>query len=463
MPRRGLFRWPNRAAVRTIVEYSAKISDPVERLRYVHACRVVTEQNSWFLQIRPIGSAIFRLLWLGARFRGWQAKPRRAPWSERHVFRLLRWRLTVIRHRRLISALSGVLVCAAAVVIWIWFGGREPARVMEAASRIESERAEVAAPHGPPAEIWLVESSDSADLYSNGLQVDNRYRTHTGPRVYAVLPRDGEVEPEALEWRQRPVGLVFHTTESDLAPFAKAYNNHIRYQGLQLLLYMQREGLYNFAIDRFGKVHRIVPEEEYAHHAGRSVWAEGGELYVNLNHSFLGVAFETQRGLDASADRLDRPLTQAQLAGGRMLTALLRQSFGIVDGNIVTHEMVSLNPSNGLVGYHTDWRGRFPFWELGLPDNYRLAVPSIAQWGFRYDREFVDQLGGRVWAGVRLAEKHFQREAELCQISPERLRKTRVARLREWIGRLRELTEQRAEQQAFPEATDRTTPAGETG
>ncbi len=461
MPRRGRSRWPNRAAVRTIVDYSAKISDPVERLRYVHACRVVTEQNSWFLQIRPIGSAIFRLLWLGARFRGWQAKPRRAPWSERHVFRLLRWRLTVIRHRRLISALSGVLVCTAAVVMW--FGGREPARVMEAAAHTESERAEVAAPHGPPAEIWLVESSDGADLYSNGLRVDNRYRTHTGPRVYAVLPRDGEAGPEALEWRQRPVGLVFHTTESDLAPFAKAYNHHIRYQGRQLLLYMQREALYNFAIDRFGKVYRIVPEQEYAHHSGRSVWAEGGELYVNLNHSFLGVAFETQRGLGASADMPGRPLTQAQLAGGRMLTALLRQSFGIVDGNVVTHEMVSLNPANGLVGYHTDWRGRFPFWELGLPDNYRLAVPSIAEWGFRYDRQFVDQLGGRVWAGVRRAEKRFQSEAELRQISLERLRKTRVARLREWIERLRELTQQRAEQQAFHEATDGTTRAGETG
>ena len=366
MPRRGRFRWPNRAAVRTIVDYSAKISDPVERLRYVHACRVVAEQNSWFLQLWPIGPAIYRVLWLGAHFRGRQAEPRIAPWSERCVFRLLRWRLTVIRHRRLTSALSGVLVCAAAVVIW--FGGREPERVMEAAPRTESPRAEVAAPHRPPAEIWLVESSDSADLYSNGLRVDNRYRTRTGPRVYAVLPRDGEVEPEALEWRDRPVGLVFHTTESDLAPFAKAYNHHIRYQGLQLLLYLQRERLYNFAIDRFGKVYRIVPEQEYAHHAGHSVWAEGGELYVNLNHSFLGVAFETQRGLGASADRLERPLTQAQLAGGQMLTALLRQSFGIVEGNVVTHEMVSLNPANGLVGYHTDWRRPVPLlgaWPAG--------------------------------------------------------------------------------------------------
>ena len=145
------------------------------------------------------------------------------------------------------------------------------------------------------------------------------------------------------------------------------------------------------------------------------------------------------------------------------MTALLRQSFGIVEGNVVTHEMVSLNPANGLVGYHTDWRGRFPFSELGLPDNYRLAVPSIAEWGFRYDRQFVDQVGGRVWAGVRLAEKRFQREAELRQISLQRLRKMQIARLRDWMERLRELTQQRAEQQAFTEATDATMRAGETG
>ena len=464
MARRGLLRWPHRAAARTIADYGSKIADPVERLRYIRACTVVAQQNSWFLQLWPIGPAIYRALCVGACFRGQQAELRRAPWSEQFVFWLLRCRLTVIRHRGLTFALSGLLVCAGAVGV-VGFRSREPERVMEAIAHAESERTEVAAPHQPPAEIWLVESRDGADLYSNGLRVDNRYRTHTGPRIYAVLPRDGEVQPEALEWRERPVGLVFHTTESDLAPLAKAYNHHIRYQGRQLLLYLQRKGLYNFAIDRFGKVYRIVPEEEYAHHAGHSVWAEGGELYVNLNHSFLDVAFETERGLGASADRPDRPLTQAQLAGGggQLLTALLRQSFGIVEGNVVTHEMVSLNPANGLVGYHTDWRGRFPFSELGLPDNYRLAVPSIAEWGFRYDRQFVDQVGGRVWAGVRLAEKRFQREAELRQISLQRLRKMQIARLRDWMERLRELTQQRAEQQAFTEATDATMRAGETG
>ncbi len=61
-----------------------------------------------------------------------------------------------------------MFVCAAAVVIW--FGSGEPESVMEAVAPTERERAEVAGPHRPPAEIWHVESSDGADLYSNGLR-----------------------------------------------------------------------------------------------------------------------------------------------------------------------------------------------------------------------------------------------------------------------------------------------------
>ena len=151
MARRGLSRWPNRAAVGTITDYSAKIADPVERLRYVRACTLVARRNSRFLQLRSIRPLIYGLLWLGSRFRGRQGARRRAPGSEHFVLRLLRCQLTLIRHRRLASALSGALACAAAVVIW--FGSGERERVIEAAPNPESEPSEVAAPHQPPGEI----------------------------------------------------------------------------------------------------------------------------------------------------------------------------------------------------------------------------------------------------------------------------------------------------------------------
>jgi len=46
-------------------------------------------------------------------------------------------------------------------------------------------------------------------------------------------------------------------------------------------------------IDRFGRVFRVVAEESKANHAGNSVWANGGRVYLSLNHAFLGVSFET--------------------------------------------------------------------------------------------------------------------------------------------------------------------------
>jgi len=51
---------------------------------------------------------------------------------------------------------------------------------------------------------------------------------------------------------------------------------------------------YNFLIDRFGRVFRIVNESDAAQHAGYSVWSDDRWLYVDLNESFLGVSFEAR-------------------------------------------------------------------------------------------------------------------------------------------------------------------------
>ena len=48
---------------------------------------------------------------------------------------------------------------------------------------------------------------------------------------------------------------------------------------------------YHFVIDRFGQVFRVVRESDVANHAGNSVWADDKSVYVNLNSSFLGIAF----------------------------------------------------------------------------------------------------------------------------------------------------------------------------
>src|SRR5574341_2120807 len=67
-----------------------------------------------------------------------------------------------------------------------------------------------------------------------------------------------------------------------------------------------------FLIDRFGRVWRVVRETDAANHAGWSVWADEHWVYLNLNDSFLAVAFEASSGAPA-------PVNPAQVRAGRAL------------------------------------------------------------------------------------------------------------------------------------------------
>jgi hypothetical protein len=168
----------------------------------------------------------------------------------------------------------------------------------------------------------------------------------------------------------------------------------------------KRNHCYHFVIDRFGQVFRIVDESDIAYHAGNSVWGDARAIYVNLNASFLGVAFETQSqsGEMPSAN-------PAQIHAARVLTQMLRAKYRIPESNCVTHAQVSVNPDNMLVGYHTDWSGNFPFLEVGLNDNYSAAPPSIYAFGFDYDPVFVHRTGLRLWQGLALAEDQLRTQA----------------------------------------------------
>jgi hypothetical protein len=259
------------------------------------------------------------------------------------------------------------------------------------------------------AALWRVATEDGSELYSNGLTISNRYVARTGPRTYPLFD-SGAPRWETARWSAAPAGIVFHTTESELAEFRPSNNREILRRGHYLAQFVSREHLYNFLIDRFGRVHRIVPETEYAFHSGNSIWSDERGLYLGLNHSFLGVAFETTRS-DNGDSPADKGVTAAQLRAARLLTEWLRQEFEIPARNCVTHEMVSVNPGNMLIGYHTDWSGQFPFAALGLPDNYNETLPSIALWGFGYDELFVGKIGGQIWPGITGAEAAFRRKA----------------------------------------------------
>jgi N-acetylmuramoyl-L-alanine amidase-like protein len=257
------------------------------------------------------------------------------------------------------------------------------------------------------ANVWLVDKSKDFETYSNGLRIDTRYTVSNDDRLFYPVYQRAALDPDQPEWRSEPAGIVYHTTESDQADFDPQHNANLKRIGRDVLNFIREKRCYHFFIDRFGQVYRVVRESDVAFHAGNSIWADGQVLYVNLNSSFLGIAFETQT-LRAE----DMPsANQAQIHSARVLTEMLRSKYHIPAANCVTHAQVSVNPGNMLIGYHTDWAGNFPFLDLGLTDNYTIPPPSIYAFGFEYDPVFVHATGVRLWEGLVLADDQTRIQA----------------------------------------------------
>ena len=255
-------------------------------------------------------------------------------------------------------------------------------------------------------DVWQVEKTNDFETYSNGLRIDDRYAVSNEPRTpYPVFQRF-ETDPSRPGLRAQPAGIVYHTTESDQASFEEGQNGALKRIGKEVLTFVKRNHCYHFVIDRFGQVFRIVEESDVAYHAGNSVWADSAGIYVNLNASFLGIAFETQTqpGELTSAN-------PAQIHSARVLTQMLRSKYHMPEANCVTHAQVSVNPSNMLIGYHTDWAGNFPFLEVGLNDNYAAPPASIYAFGFDYNPVFVHATGLRLWQGLALAEDQLRTQS----------------------------------------------------
>ena len=270
---------------------------------------------------------------------------------------------------------------------------------------IRHVKAPVLGAEGLP-DVWKVEGNQDWEVYSNGLRIDNRFAVVNRPRSYQVFPVDHPEEP-GESGRTQPAGIVFHTTESQQAPFEADKNRVLKQVAESLAEFVRSHRAYNFLIDRFGRVYRIVYESDAADHAGHSVWADREWLYVNLNESFLGVSFEakTEPGQEVPA------VSPAQVRAAAMLVEMLRARYGISATNCVTHAQVSVNPFNMRVGYHTDWASSFPFEQLGLPNNYDQPIPALSVFGFESDATFLRVSGARLYAGVELADERLRERA----------------------------------------------------
>jgi hypothetical protein len=223
-----------------------------------------------------------------------------------------------------------------------------------------------------------------------------------------------------------PVGIVFHTTESHIAPFEEEQNGTLRRAGEGLLEFVRRNHSYHFVIDRFGRVFRVVREDDYANHAGHSVWADQNWVYLNLNQSFFGVAFEAK-----SRPEDGPPVNPAQVHAGRILVEMLRARYKIPAANCVAHAQVSINPSNRRAGYHTDWAADLPFHDLGLSDNYQRPLPSVTLFGFTADElRSADALR----PALEVADDMVRREAAARGMPLERYREVLQRRYKDAIA-----------------------------
>ncbi|HET7295310.1 MAG TPA: peptidoglycan recognition family protein [Vicinamibacteria bacterium] len=276
-----------------------------------------------------------------------------------------------------------------------------------------------------PGAIWLVERGNGFEQLSNGLRIETAWSVQGDPRLYHVFDAEAGLVNEVHD---RPAGLLFHTTESDIWPLEAGYNEKLRDSSERLLKYLQRNRTYHYLIDRFGRVFRVVEEASKANHAGHSVWESGGTVYLNLNHAFLGVSFESRWGGGQTL-----PITQAQLVAGRNLTDYLRQRFEIPAGMCVAHGLTSVNPKQHRIGHHMDWSRGFPWAAFGLPDQYAREAPSVALFGFGYDQDFLKVLP-EPWDGVRAAEERLAEAARREGRSLEDVRRERQRTYDRWTA-----------------------------
>ena len=345
-----------------------------------------------------------------------------AEWPDAAHVRL--W-TSIIRRRWLAPVLAGSLTVVLAGVLVSAFNFRHADSMTMSSPVVLAPPVALSLDSGGDSAVWLVDRKADVETYSNGLRIENRYVVGTQARGrYPVFLRNHIDRGDSL-YLDQPAGIVFHTTESDEVPLQPGQARKLKLIGEDVLLFVKQHRSYHFVVDRFGRVFRIVREEDVAYHSGNSVWADQQRVYVGLNTSFLGVAIQTQTraGEDTAS------ASGAQIYSVRVLTNMLRNKYHIAAANCVTHAQVSINPVNKLIGYHTDWAANFPFQAIGLPDNYMQPPASMVLFGFGYDSAYLHSTGTRLLPGLLRAESEVRARAAQLKLDVPRYRALLQARL----------------------------------
>ncbi len=429
---------PDQTSARVIEAYCALLDSPASRLRFIRraVARCQAEgmgESKWplFERFRLRKIVVEELVPL-------LPSDAPAPFAVRAA--LLSYKLRY--------GIYAVATCAViAAVSGLGYGAVRLAMSLNAPTALASSPAAVAPvippitlpvadlPEYSPEQIWLVEKGDGYETYSNGARILTELEVDGPARHFYVFPRDAASPETAIDRTGTPAGIVFHTSQSHIAPFKEEFNQKLQLSSRALLEFVRKHKLYNYVIDRFGRIYRIVRDENVADHAGNSVWCDDQYTYLDLSNGFLGVCFEAEWTPDTqiSPDQIN----EAQVYAGRVLTAMLRSKYSIPDADCVTHAIVSVSPASRLIGFHMDWGHSFPFAAMGLSNKYEKANPSVAEFGFGHDGQF-DRAVGEQWPGIVKADAEIAQEAARRTVEPATIRRERQERyraLKDWISR----------------------------
>lgn len=416
---------------KTVEALGSEVRDPVDRLRFLRQSVSTVGEVEKTLPAFPKMARP----WI-YKYAGWRGLSRLPGVASRGARRKAQFKIAMLQ---ICLVVAGSALLLGAGYSTMWLAGSVKATT--APLSVPASNGPIARPAPTlvgldstgvkPNSIWRVEQTKSYELFSNGLRVETVDTRDAPQRSYVTFD---PVTEEMSEPAQAPVGIVFHTTESDILPLEPENNGSLLRSSQNLIAFVRRHQLYHYLIDRFGRVYRIVPDNARANHAGNSAFESGGRLFLNLNHAFFGVSFESKFSATGPV-----PLTEAQVQSGRMLTDHLRSAYSIDASMCTTHGIVSLNPKTQKIGHHVDWARNFPFRAFGLPDLYDPLPASVRYLGFRYDDELVAAIG-EVWTGLKRAQAEIDAKATQSGRSADDLRLEAFRRYEEMSERQRTST-----------------------
>ncbi len=302
--------------------------------------------------------------------------------------------------------------------------------------------------------IWMVEKSDDSEYYSNRLKINTTQTIENIPRGYYLFKKgDGKLLGSGVFTNQIK-GILYHASESDIFAYRPEMTQSIKEYSRLLIRYLNKKKAYHYFIDRFGKIYRLIPEDQVAFHSGNSIWADDEFIYLDLNHAFIGICFEgkdfeDRKHSDASLQHENQPaivpmerssINESQLISGKELTDWLRVKYKIQQNNCVPHGLVSVNPYDRLIGHHLDLSHGFPFDFFEISNKYEEPIPAITEFGFTYDNYFVEIFQGKLWSGIAASEKIITMRAKERRMSVIDYRKILNGKFKQFFTWMKEKT-----------------------